>query len=104
MLDHRREGMLPLLDHRREGMLPLQAVSTDHAGTVCVWHVASGKLRFAFANTHGGCRISAATFDSNHRRLITGVCRGCSAADETAAQTELCSPAAETAAVGSLSC
>lgn len=56
-------SMLPLL---------LQAVSTDHAGTVCVWHVASGKLRFAFANTHGSCRISAATFDSNHRRLITG--------------------------------
>ncbi|WIA32779.1 hypothetical protein OEZ86_005963 [Tetradesmus obliquus] len=49
-----------------------EAVSTDHAGTVCVWHVASGKLRFAFANTHGSCRISAATFDSNHRRLITG--------------------------------
>jgi hypothetical protein len=52
--------------------LPLQAVSTDHSGTVCVWHVASGKLRFAFANTHGSCRISAATVDSNHRRLITG--------------------------------
>lgn len=56
--------LLPLL---------LQAVSTDHAGTVCVWDVATGKLRFAFANTHGGCRITAATFDSNHRRLITGV-------------------------------
>jgi hypothetical protein len=52
--------------------MPLQAVSTDHAGTVCVWHVASGKLRFAFANTHGSCRISTASFDSNHRRLITG--------------------------------
>ncbi|KAF6253190.1 WD40-repeat-containing domain protein [Scenedesmus sp. NREL 46B-D3] len=49
-----------------------EAVSTDHAGTVCVWDVATGKLRFAFANTYGGCRITAATFDSNHRRLITG--------------------------------
>lgn len=49
-----------------------QAVSTDHAGNVCVWHVPSGRLRSSFGNTHGGCRISAATFDSNHRRLITG--------------------------------
>lgn len=49
-----------------------QVVSTDHAGMVCVWHVSTGRLRFCYGNTHGGSRISAATFDRNYRRLITG--------------------------------
>jgi hypothetical protein len=51
-------------------------VSTDHAGTVCVWDIPTGRLRLSFCNTHDGASISAAAFDSNQRRLITGQERG----------------------------
>jgi WD40 repeat protein len=49
-----------------------QAVSGDHAGTVSVWHVGSGKLRFRFYNAHKEHAITAMDFDAARRRLITG--------------------------------
>ena len=52
-----------------------QAVSGDHGGTVSVWHVPTGKLRFRFYNAHGTNRITAMNFDSANRRLITGARR-----------------------------
>ena len=64
------------------GTLPLQvifnslfneAVSGDKAGTVSVWHVPTGKLRFRFYNAHKGQEITAMNFDTLHRRLITGL-------------------------------
>lgn len=54
----------------------MEAVSGDHAGTVCVWHVETGRLRFRFSGTHGSNRISAMAFDNNFRRLITGSDKG----------------------------
>eukprot|EP00775_Hariotina_reticulata_P006349 gene6349-6582_t len=50
----------------------VEAVSTDHAGTVCVWDIPTGRLRLSFSKTHGDASISAAAFDSTQRRLITG--------------------------------
>ena len=49
-----------------------EAVSGDHAGTVSVWHVPTGKLRFRFYNAHKAQRITAMSFDTLNRRLITG--------------------------------
>jgi WD40 repeat protein len=53
-------------------MLVLQAVSGDQAGTISVWCVMTGKLRFRFSNTHPGQQLTALSFDSAKRRLITG--------------------------------
>jgi len=49
-----------------------EAVSGDHGGTVSVWHVPSGKLRFRFYNAHEDQRITAMNFDTARRRLLTG--------------------------------
>eukprot|EP00192_Tetraselmis_astigmatica_P000660 CAMPEP_0117689666 /NCGR_PEP_ID=MMETSP0804-20121206/24643_1 /TAXON_ID=1074897 /ORGANISM="Tetraselmis astigmatica, Strain CCMP880" /LENGTH=1073 /DNA_ID=CAMNT_0005502517 /DNA_START=57 /DNA_END=3278 /DNA_ORIENTATION=+ len=49
-----------------------EAITADHAGTVCVWVVSTGKLRFRFTNAHNGHRVTAMTLDANNRRLITG--------------------------------
>ena len=46
------------------------------AGTVCIWVVATGRLRFRFTNAHGKHRITAMTLDANNRRLITGADNG----------------------------
>lgn len=47
-------------------------MSGDHGGTVSVWHVLTGKLRFRFYNAHGDLRITAMNFDAARRRLLTG--------------------------------
>ncbi|GLI65559.1 hypothetical protein VaNZ11_009122 [Volvox africanus] len=49
-----------------------EAISADHGGTVSVWHVPSGKLRYRFLQCHGDKRITALAFDAAKRRLITG--------------------------------
>eukprot|EP00798_Chlamydomonas_sp_ICE-L_P018383 gene18383-24853_t len=70
-----------------------EAVSGDSGGTVSIWSIPTGKLRFRFYNAHGEFRITAMnfdslgfriyntdgefritamTFDSSWRRLITG--------------------------------
>ncbi|KAG1663156.1 hypothetical protein FOA52_006053 [Chlamydomonas sp. UWO 241] len=49
-----------------------EAVSADHAGTVSVWHVPTGKLRFRFYEAHGEAKITAMAFDLTQRRLLTG--------------------------------
>ncbi|GFR47120.1 hypothetical protein Agub_g8807 [Astrephomene gubernaculifera] len=49
-----------------------EAISADHAGTVSVWHVPTGKLRYRFLQCHGDKRITALAFDAAKRRLITG--------------------------------
>ncbi|MEW5310065.1 MAG: hypothetical protein WDW38_001897 [Sanguina aurantia] len=49
-----------------------EAVTGDQNGTISVWHVPSGKLRFRFYRVHGSSRLTALNFDTNKRRLITG--------------------------------
>ncbi|KXZ56621.1 hypothetical protein GPECTOR_1g56 [Gonium pectorale] len=49
-----------------------EAISADHAGTISVWHVPTGKLRYRFLQCHGNNRITALAFDAARRRLITG--------------------------------
>lgn len=43
---------------------------------MCVWQLATGRLRARFADTHGGVRVTAMAFDGSYRRLITGVSVG----------------------------
>lgn len=52
--------------------LGVQAVTGDQSGTISVWHVPSGKLRFRFYRVHGNSRLTALNFDTNKRRLVTG--------------------------------
>lgn len=47
-------------------------MSGDHNGTVCVWSLATGKLRFRFVMAHDGSKITAMSFDTKNRRLLTG--------------------------------
>ncbi|PNW80352.1 hypothetical protein CHLRE_07g313850v5 [Chlamydomonas reinhardtii] len=49
-----------------------EAISADHAGTISVWHVPSGKLRYRFLRCHGDKRITALAFDAAKRRLVSG--------------------------------
>eukprot|EP00955_Chlamydomonas_euryale_P098240 365129-Chlamydomonas_euryale.AAC.11 len=49
-----------------------QAISGDAAGTISVWHVPTGKLRFRFYEAHGAQRLTALAFDPTRRRLLTG--------------------------------
>ncbi|KAG2450287.1 hypothetical protein HYH02_004795 [Chlamydomonas schloesseri] len=49
-----------------------EAISADHAGTISVWHVPTGKLRYRFLRCHGDKRITALAFDAAKRRLISG--------------------------------
>ncbi len=58
----------------RGGCSVSQAVSADAGGTVSVWFVPTGKLRFRFGNTHPGQQLTALNFDGPKRRLITGAC------------------------------
>lgn len=55
-------------------------MSGDQAGTISVWYVKTGKLRFRFHNAHGPSQMTALAFDSTRRRLLTGGlgwwCRG----------------------------
>ncbi|KAG2490207.1 hypothetical protein HYH03_011334 [Edaphochlamys debaryana] len=49
-----------------------EAISADHAGTISVWHVPTGKLRYRFMHCHGDKRITALAFDAAKRRLMSG--------------------------------
>ncbi|KAL6759826.1 quinon protein alcohol dehydrogenase-like superfamily [Haematococcus lacustris] len=49
-----------------------EAVSGDHSGSISVWHVVTGKLRFRFHNAHKGHQLTAMAFDKAKRRLLTG--------------------------------
>lgn len=59
--------------------LRLQAVSADQSGSVSVWFVPTGKLRFRFnaapkgsGNKDNVVTLTALNFDSAKRRLLTG--------------------------------
>ena len=49
------------------------AVSADESGEICVWNVSTGARDGKFNNAHApGARITAMTFDTQERRLLTG--------------------------------
>mmetsp|Transcript_61954 Transcript_61954/g.195819 ORF Transcript_61954/g.195819 Transcript_61954/m.195819 type:complete len:195 (-) Transcript_61954:1152-1736(-) len=50
----------------------MEVVSGDEVGSVCVWDLETGRMRFRFTKTHGDIKMTAMSFDKHKRRLITG--------------------------------
>lgn len=51
-------------------------MSGDQGGTISVWSVPTGKLRFRFHGAHKNAQLTSLNFDSARRRLFTGADNG----------------------------
>ena len=50
----------------------LATAELDDQSSVCIWDPSTGSMCARFANAHEGSAVTAMTFDSGQRRLITG--------------------------------
>ena len=53
-----------------------EAISGDQAGTLVVWFIPTGRMRFKWSKAHGEDQLTAMAFDKAKRKLISGSDKG----------------------------